>query len=235
MEHTHLNNWHDTKRADCLEGTCTAILHEIDLWTQKPEQPPVYWLNGPIGTGKSTIAQTVVNKMKEDDRLGAFYFCSQESSSKNILPTLAYQLASKYPEFRLVYLTNQATLSDPQYNWVGTPFVDSLMRSGISTVIVIDALDCADKQTVSAISALRRSNSSKVKFFITSRPKPQIRECFNCLAKEDPTMFVLHNLEPNPTNNDIKLFFKHELSVEITSDSERKQCPQRRRTSYIST
>jgi len=34
-------------------------LDEIELWTRDFDKPPIYWLNGLVGTGKSTIAQTI--------------------------------------------------------------------------------------------------------------------------------------------------------------------------------
>ncbi|KAF9643542.1 WD40 repeat-like protein [Thelephora ganbajun] len=91
--------------------------------------------------------------------------------------------------------------------------VRPLKQSGISTVIAIDALDeCKDEEPASAIlSVLGRfvSQIPKVKFFVTGRPEPWIREGFRLpLLAEATDVFVLHNVEPNLVNDDIRLFFK---------------------------
>ena len=82
-EMTTLNNFRCAQAAEhchggckgCLKGTCRAVLDEIELWTTDFDKPPVYWLNGLAGTGKSTIAQTTTERAFADGRLGAS-FCS---------------------------------------------------------------------------------------------------------------------------------------------------------------
>ena len=37
----------------CLKGTHSAVLDEIELWMYDFGGPPVYWLNGLAGTGKT--------------------------------------------------------------------------------------------------------------------------------------------------------------------------------------
>ena len=92
--------------------------------------------------------------------------------------------------------------------------VDPLARSDISTVIIVDALDeCKDDEPASAIlSILGRfvAHIPRVKFFITGRPEPRIREGFRLppLAKVTD-MFVLHEVESSRVDDDIRLFFQH--------------------------
>ena len=91
--------------------------------------------------------------------------------------------------------------------------VRPLKESGISTVIVIDALDeCRDQQPTSAIlAALGQlvSKIPKVKFFVTGRPDPQILEDFHRpLLESVSDMFVLHEVEPSQVADDIRLFFR---------------------------
>ena len=77
--------------------------------------PPVYWLNGLAGTGKTTVAQTIAERTFADGQLGASFFCSRDFEDRSninlIFPTLAVQLARKYAEFRsrLIHLIR----SDP--------------------------------------------------------------------------------------------------------------------------
>ncbi|KAF9646630.1 hypothetical protein BDM02DRAFT_3067219, partial [Thelephora ganbajun] len=206
----------------CLKGTRGAVLDKIEVWARDFHEPPVYWLNGLAGTGKSTIAQTIAERIFADGQLGASFFCSRDfedrSNLKLIFPTIAVQLARNYAEFRSIFVP--LVQSDPEvareslYNQMDKLVVRPLKKSEISTVIVIDALDeCKDEEPASAIlSVLGQfvSKIPKVKFFVTGRPEPRIREGFRLpLLAEATDVFVLHDVEPSLINNDIRLFFKH--------------------------
>ena len=92
--------------------------------------------------------------------------------------------------------------------------VQPLKQSGVSTVTIIDAPDeCEDEESASAIlSVLGRlvSEIPKVKFFLTGRPEPRISEGFRLpLLAKMTDGFVLHRVEPDQVDNDIRLFFRH--------------------------
>jgi len=95
--------------------------------------------------------------------------------------------------------------------------VQPLKQPGISTVIIIDALDeCEDEGPASVIlSVLGRlvSEIPKVKFFLTGRPEPRVYEGFRLplLAKMTDT-FVLHDVEQHRVDSDIRLFFRTSFS-----------------------
>jgi hypothetical protein len=84
------------------------LLDEIESWTKDFDKSPVYWLNGLAGTGKSTIAQTTAERLFADGRLGASFFCSRDFKDRSdlhlIFPTLSFQLAYRYPDFRSVLI-----------------------------------------------------------------------------------------------------------------------------------
>jgi len=154
-------------------------------------------------------------------QLGASFFCSRDYSDRSnlhfIFPTLAVQLARKYTEFRSIFIplvrSDPGIAHESLYNQMKKLIVEPLEESAISTVIVIDALDeCKDEKPDSAIlSVLGQfvSQIPKVKFFLTGRPEPRIREGFRLYLPADTTdVFVLHNVEPNLVSNDIQLFFK---------------------------
>ena len=91
-----------------------------------------------------------------------------------------------------------------------------LAESAISTVIVIDALDeCEDDESASAIlSVLGQfvAGIPKVKFFVTGRPEPCIREGFRLpLLAEATDVFVLHEIELSRVNRDIRVLFTHKF------------------------
>jgi hypothetical protein len=95
--------------------------------------------------------------------------------------------------------------------------IQPLNKSSISTVIVIDALDeCKDEDPASAIlSILGRlmSKIPKVKFFLTGRPEPWISEGFRLpLLVEITDVFVLHMVEQDQVDSDIRLFLQTSFS-----------------------
>ncbi|KAF9644864.1 hypothetical protein BDM02DRAFT_837681 [Thelephora ganbajun] len=211
-------------RRGCLKGTRKAVLDEIESWSKDFDMSPVYWLNGLAGTGKSTIAQTTAERVFADGRLGASFFCSRDFEDRRdlryIFPTLAFQLAHKYPKFRstLVPLlqSNPDIVHESFYNQMETLIVGPLNSSDISTVIVIDALDeCVDEDPQSAIlSVMGRlvEGIPKTKFLITGRPEPRIQSGFRLgLLRPLTDVFVLHEVEPSVINADIQLFLKHGL------------------------
>ena len=214
-------------RKGCLKGTRETILGEIELWTKNFDKPPVFWLNGLAGTGKSTIAQTIAERTFAGGQLGASFFCSRDfedrSNLRSIFPTLGFQLAQAYPEFRSKLVCTMQ--SDPQvtreslYNQMDKLLVQPLKLSDISTVIIIDALDeCKDEQPASTIlSVLGQfvAEIPKVKFIITSRPEPHIQSGFRLPPVAKATgVFILHNVEPSLVNADIRLFLK-QSSLEL--------------------
>jgi len=200
-------------------------LDEIESWTKDSDKSPVYWLNGLAGTGKSTIAQTTAERLFADGRLGASFFCSRDFKDRSdlhlIFPTLSFQLAYRYPDFRSVLVSLLQSDLDIGYeslhNQMQSLIVAPLKEKGISTVIVIDALDeCTDNEPQSAIlSVMGRlvKEIPKVKFFITGRPEPRIRSGFRLrLLRPLTEIFVLHAVEHTIINADIRRFLETRLS-----------------------
>ena len=209
----------------CLPGTRTQVLDGIKKWYKDPEERRIFWLSGLAGTGKSTIAQTFCETVAEDgDKLGASFFCSREyldrRELKNIFPTLAYQLACRYPSFRSQII--KTIQRDPSVAGNSLVYqlkdliVDPLRSANISCVIVIDALDeCIDDKPDSAILSVLGSCIKQllsVKFFITGRPESRIRGGF-CLPLLEPLtkIFLLHEVELSRVDEDIRLYLQEKL------------------------
>lgn len=210
----------------CLKGTRVKVLETIENWVHKKDSGRVYWLNGKAGTGKTTIALSLAERLFAGGDLGASFFCSRDFDNRKslrfIFPTLAFQLAYKYPDFRAHLL--ETIKSDPDVghgkldHQLKKLLVEPLRSTGLSTVIIIDALDeCEDKEPASAILSLlaREINSiPSVKFFITGRPEPRIRSGFrlpNLLPQTD--VFLLHEVDRRNVDEDIRLFLEHHFKA----------------------
>jgi hypothetical protein len=210
----------------CLPGTRESVLENVLSWAKAPKGQNVFWLNGLAGTGKSTIAQSFSDMIANDGSLGASFFCSRDSLErrelKNIFPTLAYQLACRYPRFRshiIRIIRGDPSLAHTSLiSQLENLLVNPLSGKNISCVIVIDALDeCIDNQPASAIlSVLGRfaKQLPLVKFFITGRPEPRIRSGFRLPLLGPLTQIILlHEVESSSVDDDIRLYLTQRLTT----------------------
>jgi hypothetical protein len=215
-------------RQGCLKGTRRDVLVQLEQWSRDEEDKHVFWLNGLAGTGKSTIAQTFAEMCFADGKLGASFFCSRDfeerSNLRSIFPTLAFQLAHRFPQFRRELLpvlaenpdVGRETLCSQMEKLIVGPFRTTEIR----TLIVIDALDeCQDKEPASALLSILSRYVHEipfVKFFITGRPEPRIRTGFRLESLRPHTdVLKLHEVEPASVDSDIKLFLKTQF-IEIS-------------------
>jgi hypothetical protein len=190
-----------------------------------PVNQNVFWLNGLAGTGKSTIAQSFSEVVANEGSLGASFFCSRDyfdrRELKNIFPTLAYQLACRYPHFRnhiiMSIKKDPILIHASLISQLENLLVNPLSRKDTPCVIVIDALDeCIDDEPSSAIlSVLGRfvKQLPLVKFFVTGRPEPRIRSGFRLPLLEPLThIFLLHEVELSRVDDDIRLYLTQRLT-----------------------
>ena len=233
MERVLLNGMHHTdeaghrsgNRQGCLKGTRKEILLQLENWLMDEQDQRVFWLNGLAGTGKSTIAQSFAEMSFADGKLGASFFCSRDFEDRSnlqiIFPTLAFQLAYRYPPFReellRVLRANPGAARETLCSQMERLIVGPLKTARAPTLIIVDALDeCKDEEPASAIlSILSRyvDQIPQVKFFITGRPEPRIRSGFRLAALRPITeVLKLHEVERPLVDIDIKLFFRARLT-----------------------
>ena len=181
----------------------------------------MFWLNGLAGTGKSTIAQTFAEMSFADGKLGASFFCSHDfkdrSDLRKIFPTLAFQLAYRYPRFREelipVLIASPDVGRESLCSQMEKLIVGPLETTRIPTLIIIDALDeCKDEEPASAILSILSRYVDQipfVKFFITGRPEPRIRSGFRLTSLRPITeVLKLHDVKRPLVDIDIRLFFR---------------------------
>ena len=235
MYHTASAGYLCGNRQRCLKGTRRDVLLQIEEWLMDNGDQRIFWLNGSAGTGKSTIAQTFAEMSFADGKLGASFFCSRgfedRSNPRAILPTLAFQLAHRYLQFREELLQVLKTNPDVERESLSSQFEKLIVRpfraTGIPTLIIIDVLDeCKDEGPTSALLyVLSRyvHEIPEVKFFITGRPEPPIREGFQLESLRLVTdVLELHNVKRSSIDEDIKLYLLTNLTDirETRSDCE---------------
>ena len=225
MHHTADAGYRCGNRQGCLRGTRKAVLQEIERWSTGEQEQHVFWLNGLAGTGKSTIAQTFAETAFADGKLGASFFCSREfedrSNLQAIFPTLAFQLAHRYPLLRKELLhvlkANPDIGRESLCSQMEKLIIGPLKAVRIPTLIIIDALDeCKDEEPASAILSILSRYVNEIpnaKFFITGRPEPRIRSGFRLKSLVQITeVLKLHEVKPEAVDNDIGLFFRTRLT-----------------------
>jgi hypothetical protein len=88
----------------CHEYTRVTIINGIHKWahSQEPDAPPLMWMYGPAGSGKTTIMQTVAEAFDKEGSLAFSFFFSRlaaarPSNKENFVVTIAHQLSLCIP------------------------------------------------------------------------------------------------------------------------------------------
>ncbi|KAJ7489211.1 hypothetical protein FB451DRAFT_1362173 [Mycena latifolia] len=178
----------------CHPDTRVKMLDDLWTWSsQSGVESNVLWLHGPAGSGKSAVAQSFCHDLEKDGRLGGSFFFKRGHASrgnaKKLIPTIAYQLALLLPELKRSI--SERIEADP-----------SIIDRGLSTqlqklivepcqrvvlprpvVIVVDGLDECEgdkiqQEILRSFAFALNGKPSPLRFFIASRPEPQIREIF---------------------------------------------------------
>ncbi|TFK35008.1 hypothetical protein BDQ12DRAFT_579518, partial [Crucibulum laeve] len=220
--------------ARCHPGTRLKVFAEIEKWITDDGDRPILWLNGPAGSGKSAISQTVAERYAP--RIAASFFflrgAGLRSQIQQLIPTLAYQASVYSPASRKSII--KALKKDPDLCH-GQSFQHQLQKLLITPIrvtrsrwikrpkplVVIDALDeCNDKQSMStfieAITTICSNPGFRLPFrlILTSRVEEHIQEQFN----NPITQSIINHLslQKFDATNDIKLYLETQLSAVYT-------------------
>ncbi|KAL5633016.1 hypothetical protein ACGC1H_003493 [Rhizoctonia solani] len=225
----------EVSRRGCTKDTRTTILEDSMAWSESPELAKVYWMNGMAGTGKTTIAYSLCERLEAGKQLAASFFCTRASpecrEAKHIIPTIAYQLARRFAPFR--YSLCQQLKEDPdidsgqlsdQFNLLLIkPLLAAKDKLSNNLVIVVDALDeCSDPHIVELFLDLlfRSVIELPVKFFVTSRPEPAIRNKMMPESERSRSVLYLHEIEKSLVQADIELYLREELGSIAPADED---------------
>jgi len=223
-------------RETCTEGTRTRIREDIIGWAMdsSPESQSVFWLTGQAGSGKTTIAYTIAQYFDRLDKgknpnlhtvFGGSFFCSRQFEETRerirILPTIVYQLARKSRSYaRALHKADKFDSYDKLFEQMEDllcgPWQESEgeRRELPPYLIVIDALDEIEGQEGSAfladlLKAIDGHYLQGLKFFVTSRPDPDVTELCNSLPPK-----VVRRLQDVPredVGSDIDTYLRAKL------------------------
>ena len=210
-------------RRGCMEGTRCGVLQQLEDWLHDDQAQRCLWLNGGRGSGESATAQKFAESCFADGVLSASFFCSRESDDRSdvqpIYPTLAFQLARRYPQFREELLkllrANPDVGQESLWSQVEELIVSSFQATQIQTFIIIDALGrCGDRFADEFLLSLYKHMDGipNVKFFVTGRPVGGMAYGFYASATTPCCKSgQAWGVEPSLVDDDIQLILRTQL------------------------
>lgn len=216
----------DSELARCLPGTRTELLKSVDKWATDVGGDRIFWLCGKAGTGKSTIARTVAQKLDDNGLLAASFFFKRghldRSHAKLVFPTIARQLADKFQEVgRLIAsaLDRDSLICSKELKaqfdqLLSLPFMNlgQLLTPSAGIVLVVDALDecesSADIKTILLLlSRVEEIVSVRLRIFVTSRPELPVEIGFRDMTRSLYHVIRLEEAQQTTIGRDIRAFY----------------------------
>jgi len=234
-------NLDSLSRGPCTQGTRVDIIAQIMVWakeTDPAKAPPVYWLNGLAGLGKTTIAYTICEALQKEGLPFASFFCSRQLDSKNsklLVTTLCRDLAELFDSYAtevLSILIKDSKVVDAALRLqieklLAKPWQASLAQQERrpTPIVVVDALDESDRGTEflkELLQVICSGQLSGIKFLVTSRRHPVIVDM--CKSFPPNAVCKLHEVDTANVQKDIEKYLQQalpELKDELGSLSER--------------
>ncbi|CUA78407.1 putative WD repeat-containing protein all2124 [Nostoc sp, PCC 7120] [Rhizoctonia solani] len=228
-------------RRGCTKGTRVGVLADLDQWLDDPTSPPVCWINGMAGTGKTTIAYTFCETAEKRNLLAASFFCTRSSAEcrnvTRIIPTIAYQLAGYLAPYRSALSKVLGGRTDFGSRHVLAQFAQ-LLKEPLQAikdmipnhlVMVIDGVDeCEDRSGIARLldTLFQYSPNVPLKFLITSQPNAEIYAKMS-LYRPLRDMIHLDEIDESVVQADIQLYLSEGLEHLFLGPAEMEQLVQR--------
>ncbi|CAI0650516.1 unnamed protein product, partial [Colletotrichum noveboracense] len=198
----------------CESGTRSHIRDRIASWVNEDSAEPLFWLAGPAGTGKSTIARTIVDTFAGENRLAAGYFFKRGGQGRNgtarLFPTLAAQLAETIPAFKDCLRKPLRGLDRDAVEKKNLAFETSRLNK----VIIIDALDECERpehlrQILALLSKLGTFTTVCLRVLVTSRSNSAVMTALEGVCHRNLDLNAEHRDE---TRTDVATFLKQRFA-----------------------
>ena len=198
-------------------------------WIGDPSRTSsVLWFNGPAGSGKTAIAQSLCKRCAAIQWLGGSFFFSRHvhkrSKAEFLFPTISFELTNAIPDVGKIIDTVVANdLSIPTKaleiqlrKLILEPLQQVSEQSKQPIVIIIDGLDECEGEDVqsnllqllgSVFERLSVGGCDRICLIVTSRPEPWIRDGFAVKSLSRITRQIFLGQTPE-ANDDIRTFLR---------------------------
>ncbi|KAJ7752614.1 hypothetical protein B0H16DRAFT_1723543 [Mycena metata] len=212
----------------CHPQTRKAVFEIILAWTNNAQHgPPMLWVNGGAGSGKTAISQTVAEYCAQSGQLGATFFFSHGkgdlSDGRLLFPTIAYKLARSIPALRVplsrAIHSNPSILSHSLEVQVQKLIVEpfsNIPSLSVPMLVVIDNLDACEGAEIqhlilTLVAQMLIVHRLPLCFFVTSRAHSDLQTTF-----DTPVFRKLANriaLENFSSDTDVEIFLRSEFET----------------------
>ena len=213
----------------CHPDTRKTIIGEIMSWIGDPSRTSsVLWFNGPAGSGKTAIAQSLCKRCAAIRWLAGSFFFSRHASGRSkaefLFPTISFALSFAIPDVGKII--DAVVANDPSIptkaleiqlqKLILEPLQQISEESEQPIVIIIDGLDeCEGEDVQSNLlrllgSVFQRPTSGgcdRVCFIVTSRPEPWIQDEITTEPLSNITRQIFLG-QTSEANDDIRTFFR---------------------------
>ncbi|KIM22392.1 hypothetical protein M408DRAFT_290984 [Serendipita vermifera MAFF 305830] len=182
------SNAYGNQHVPCLPGTRKKTLSAIHHWVDDNNSGNrMFCLLDVAGSGKSTVAKTMADEWKAENRLVARFFFSRDTaetmSTKSFCSTVANAFAARNPTFeasmkRYMKIPDWQLLPlEEQFEGLVT---GPLRKCQQPAILMIDALDECGKEhgvrrTLLETLCSQFHSVPSLRIFVTSRPEPDIK------------------------------------------------------------
>jgi len=229
MEYAAAAGLNTTKH--CLPGTREDILSEIKSWISETGEdvPPVLWLSGTAGKGKSAIAHTIANWSKEAGCLGSCFCFDRtrvaDQRHEKIFTTIARDLADCNPAIRRALasavrdnneLRHTADITRQWRELIIEPIRVASTVVTAPVLIVIDALDesgndSSREHILRLLTTQLTELPGNFRVIITSRPLEDIHKSLHTASHV--RHLSMDDIPPESTTGDIQRYVSDKLGI----------------------
>ncbi|KAI9507936.1 quinon protein alcohol dehydrogenase-like superfamily [Russula earlei] len=207
----------------CLDSTRSYQLSEIIAWFDKTDEPNVLWISGAPGSGKTSIAWSLIAELEKQQRsAGEFFFRPGQHTPQQLWRTMAFKMAEFHPALKSeinkvlkreegfdrdnITLTFEKLVAGP------LKALDVLL-SNCGPILLIDDLEqCSrwspDWETVLDTLPLWLSLPPHCKLIITSRHQHDIAKVFENKDIKRVELLTGNEADYN-TDSDVRTYLNH--------------------------
>ncbi|TFK32006.1 hypothetical protein BDQ12DRAFT_617857, partial [Crucibulum laeve] len=225
---SHTRSTHSGPVARCHPDTRLEVIAKIEKWIEDSDNSPILWLNGPAGSGKSAISQTIAERCAANGKIIASFFffrgAGRRSTIHHLIPTLAHQISTLNTDAKHILIntmSNEPNLHHEKslHYQLNELLINPIWSTGLDlskVIIIIDALDeCDDKELISefieTIVDICNTPNFQLPFrlFLTSRVEEHIQEQFYKSTTQSVIKYL--SLQNHDSTKDIEMYLENRL------------------------